>query len=122
MCQIHVHIPTNEEYASLNVASAVQVLAYEMRMGILSHQGELDAQYEGDWGVTWDNELANQGEINGFIAHLEQTLVDIEFLDPTNPKQLMPRLRRLFQRAMPDKVEINILRGILKMVSRSRDK
>lgn len=122
MCQIHIHIPTNQEYASLNVASAVQVLAYEMRMGILSHQGELDIQYEGNWGVSWDNELANQGEINGFMAHLEQTLVDIEFLDPTNPKQLMPRLRRLFQRAMPDKVEINILRGILKMIGRSQSK
>jgi len=122
MCQVHIHIPTNEEYASLNVASAVQVMCYEMRMGILAHQGELDAQYDGNWGVNWDNELANQGEINGFIAHLEQTLVDIEFLDPTNPKQLMPRLRRLFQRAMPDKVEINILRGILKMVNRASNK
>ncbi len=122
MCQVHIHIPTNQEYASLNVASAVQVLAYEMRMGILAHQGELDIQYEGDWGVSWDNELANQGEINGFMTHLEKTLVDIEFLDPTNPKQLMPRLRRLFQRAMPDKVEINILRGILKMIGRAQDK
>lgn len=122
MCQVHIHIPTNQEYASLNVASAVQVLAYEMRMGILAYQGELDIQYEGDWGVSWDNELANQGEINGFMTHLEKTLVDIEFLDPTNPKQLMPRLRRLFQRAMPDKVEINILRGILKMIGRAQDK
>lgn len=122
MCQVHIHIPTNEEYASLNVASAVQVLAYEMRMGVLAHQGQLDLQYKGDWGVSWDNELANQAEINGFIAHLEQTLVDIEFLDPNNPKQLMPRLRRLFQRAMPDKVEVNILRGILKMIGRSQNK
>lgn len=120
-CQVHIHIPTNEEYSSLNVASAVQVLGYEMRMAILAHQGKLDADYSGQWGVEWDNELANQGEINGFIQHLEQTLVDIEFLDPNNPKQLMPRLRRLFQRAMPDKVEINILRGILKMVGKSRN-
>ena len=92
-----------------------------MRMAILAHQGKLDADYSGQWGVEWDNELANQGEINGFIQHLEQTLVEIGFLDPNNPKQLMPRLRRLFQRAMPDKVEINILRGILKMIGKSRN-
>ena len=122
MCQVHIHIPTNEEYASLNVASAVQVLAYEMRMGILAHQGKLDADYSGAWGVSWDNELATQGELNGFMNHLEQTLLDIEFLDPTNPKQLMPKLRRLFQRAMPDKVEVNILRGILKMINRASGK
>jgi tRNA (cytidine32/uridine32-2'-O)-methyltransferase len=118
-CQVHIHIPTNEEYSSLNVASAVQVMAYELRMAVLSHEGQLEADYSGTWGVEWDNELANQQELNGFIQHLEQTLVEIDFLDPNNPKQLMPRLRRLFQRAMPDKVEVNILRGILKMVGRA---
>ena len=122
MCQVHVHIPTNEAFSSLNVASAVQVLSYEMRMAILASTGKLDADYSGDWGVSWDNDLANQAEINGFIEHLERTLVDIEFLDPTNPRQLMPRLRRLFQRAVPDKIEINILRGILNMVKRNHDK
>jgi tRNA (cytidine32/uridine32-2'-O)-methyltransferase len=121
-CQVHIHIPANEEYGSLNVASAVQVLAYEMRMAVLSHEGKLDADYSGTWGVEWDNDLANQGEITGFIQHLEQTLVEVGFLDPDNPKQLMSRLRRLFQRAMPDKVEINILRGILKMISRNNSK
>jgi len=118
-CQVHIHIPTNEEYSSLNVASAVQVMAYELRMAVLSHEGKLEADYSGTWGVEWDNELANQQELNGFIQHLEQTLVEIDFLDPNNPKMLMPRLRRLFQRAMPDKVEVNILRGILKMVGRA---
>jgi tRNA (cytidine32/uridine32-2'-O)-methyltransferase len=93
-----------------------------MRMAILSHQGKLEADYSGQWGVDWDNDLANQGEINGFIQHLEQTLVEIDFLDPNNPKQLMPRLRRLFQRAMPDKIEINILRGILKMIGKNNSK
>ncbi len=121
MCQVHVHIPTNEEFSSLNVASAVQVMTYEMRMAILAFTGKLDAEYSGDWGVSWDHDLANQGEINGFIEHLEKTLVDIEFLDPTNPRQLMPRLRRLFQRAVPDKIEINILRGILNMIKRNHD-
>ncbi len=118
MCQVHVHIPTNEEFSSLNVASAVQVLSYEMRMAVLAATGKLEADYSGDWGVSWDNDLANQAEINGFIEHLESTLVEIDFLDPTNPRQLMPRLRRLFQRAVPDKIEINILRGILNSVKK----
>lgn len=121
-CHVHIHIPANPEYGSLNVASAVQVLAYEVRMAVLAYQGQIDADYGGTWGVEWDNELASHGEINGFIEHLQSTLVDIEFLDPNNPKQLMPRLRRLFQRAMPDKVEINILRGILKMIGRQTSK
>ena len=47
------------------------------------------------------------------FTHLEQTMIDIEFLDPDNPRQLMPRLRRLFLRAFPDKIEVNVLRGIL---------
>ncbi len=119
-CHVHVHIPTNPDYASLNVAAAVQVLTYEMRMAVLDAQDQLDAAYDGTWGVNWDHELANQGELNSFFTHLESTLVDIEFLDPNNPKQLMPKLRRLFQRAAPDKVEINILRGVLKMMGRAQ--
>ena len=119
-CQVHIHIPTSPDYSSLNVASAVQVLCYEIRMAALAATGELDIEYSGNWGVAWDNDLANQQEMNGFFQHLEQTLVDIDFLDPNNPKQLMPRLRRLFQRAAPDKIEVNILRGVLKMIGRQR--
>ena len=119
-CQVHIHVPTNPDYSSLNVAAAVQVLCYELRMTALAQSGELDQDYAGQWGVSWDQDLATQNDMNGFFQHLEQTLVEIEFLDPNNPKQLMPRLRRLFQRAAPDKTEVNILRGILKMVLRNR--
>jgi len=121
-CQVHIHVPTNPDYSSLNVAAAVQVLCYEIRMTHLDDSGELAADYAGQWGVSWDNELATQNEMNGFFQHLEETLVEIDFLDPNNPKQLMPRLRRLFQRAAPDKIEVNILRGILKMVLKNRGK
>jgi tRNA (cytidine32/uridine32-2'-O)-methyltransferase len=70
------------------------------------------------WGVEWDVDLADQGELERLFEHLERTLVEVEFLDPNNPRQLMPRLRRLLQRALPDKVEVNVLRGILTAIER----
>jgi tRNA (cytidine32/uridine32-2'-O)-methyltransferase len=72
--------------------------------------------------VDWDVELADQKEIELMFNHLEQTLIDIKFLEPDNPRQLMTRLRRLFLRALPDKVEINILRGILTKINRAISK
>ncbi|MFB9887082.1 tRNA (cytosine(32)/uridine(32)-2'-O)-methyltransferase TrmJ [Balneatrix alpica] len=108
-CQFHVHIPTNPDFSSLNVAAAVQVLSYELRMRQLA-DAEVEAPY---WGVDWDIKLATSDEVERFFVHLEQALIDIDFLDPHNPRQLMPRLRRLFMRARLDQVEVNVLRGIL---------
>jgi tRNA (cytidine32/uridine32-2'-O)-methyltransferase len=71
------------------------------------------------WGVDWDIELADQKENELMFNHLEQTLIDIKFLEPDNPRQLMTRLRRLLLRAVPDKVEVNIIRGILTKINRS---
>jgi tRNA (cytidine32/uridine32-2'-O)-methyltransferase len=119
-CHVHVNIPANPDYASLNLAAAVQVIAYEVRMAYLAANEQLQQVGDGQWGVSWDHPLATQQELNGFFQHLEETLVEIDFLDPNNPKQLMPRLRRLFQRAAPDKIEVNILRGILNMVRVAR--
>lgn len=115
-CDAHVHIPTNPDYSSLNLAMAVQVLGYEIRMHLLDYVKPEDDS----WGVSWDQPMAERQELEGFFAHLEQTLVDIEFLDPNNPKQLMPRLRRVFQRTALDKVELNILRGILKHIQKKQ--
>lgn len=103
-CNYLVHIPTNPEFSSLNVAAAVQVLSYEARVAVLGHQAR-DA-VEKDRPATAD-------EVDGFYQHLEQTLIDTEFLDPGNPRQLMRRLRRLFNRVQLESVEVNILRGIL---------
>lgn len=112
LCHQHVHIPTNPSFSSLNVAAAVQVISYEMRMALVENQpGEAPR-----WGTPWDIELASSKELEQLFDHMEKTLVDIEFLDPENPRQLMPRLRRLFLRAVPDKVEVNVLRGILKKI------
>lgn len=127
LCHAHVHIPTEESFSSLNVSQAVQLLSYEMRLAVLATQGmEQPVAAEGSvadthhqpWGVEWDHPLASHGDLNGMMLHLEQTLLDIGFLDPNTPKQLMSRMRRLFQRAALDNTEVNILRGILATVQR----
>lgn len=114
LCHHHVHIPADEGFSSLNLAAAVQVIAYELRMMALSGERAQAPR----WGTEWDIELAESGELERLFEHLERTLVEIDFLNPDNPRQLMPRLRRLLLRAVPDKVEVNVLRGILTAVNR----
>lgn len=103
-CHALVHIPSNPNYSSLNLAQAVQVLAYEVYM----------ARQGGEWqGSPPEAPPCSAAEMERFYAHLEQTVIELGFLDPANPRQLMRRLRRLFQRIQPDNNEMNILRGIL---------
>lgn len=102
-CRQLMTIPVNPEYGSLNLAAAVQVVAYELRMC------SVDAVPVSD-GFP----LATFEEVDRFYDHLERTLTKIGFLDPRHPKRLMTRLRRLFARAGLEKEEVNILRGILK--------
>ncbi len=105
-CQYLVNITSNPDYSSLNLAQAVQILAYELRVAA---QGFSDISIAPlDW------EPVDDQQMEGLFEHLEQTLLDIRFLNPKQPKRLMLRLRRLFNRARPDQNEINILRGILK--------
>ena len=104
-CHQLVHIDTNPDYGSLNLAQAVQVMAYELRMAAVGESGKKIAP--SDWVPV------DAGQMELFFVHLEETLLDIQFLNPDQPKRLMARLRRLFNRARPDQNEINILRGIL---------
>lgn len=107
-CTHLVHIPANPEYASLNIAMAVQVITYELRIAALSEtQGE-------DRLVSEPMEApAPIAQMEGFFVHLEQALHDIGFLQPGREGKIMHRLRRLFHRAAPGERELNILRGIL---------
>ncbi len=105
LCNYHVHIPANPAYSSLNLAAAVQVLSYEIMMAAGAGKQE-PTPASGDVPATAE-------EVERFYGHLEQALTDIGFLDPTNPRQLMRRLRRLFNRAGLETTEVNILRGIL---------
>lgn len=114
-CHQHVHIPVNESFSSLNIAAAVQVIAYELRMAIVEEQAAADKP---QWGTEWDVELADNRELELMFEHLQQTLIDVEFLDPEKPRNLMPRLRRLLLRAVPDKVEVNVLRGMLSAIQK----
>lgn len=116
LCQHHVCIPSVQEFSSLNIGAAVQVIAYEMRMAFL--QGKEDIVTP-QWGTKWDAELASQQELELLFEHFEQSMVETGFLDPQNPRQLMTRLRRLIMRALPDKIEVNILRGMLTSIKKS---
>ena len=107
VCNLHLNIPTSEAYSSLNLAMAVQIVAYELRM--LQSAANLP-ESETD---QWDAPFASSDNMERFYTHLEETLVDIEFLDPAAPRQLMSRLRRLYSRVRLDEMELNILRGIL---------
>lgn len=116
-CHFHLNIPTGEEYASLNLAAAVQVVCYELRMtavgdGLPSVKKNVADMRE------WDMPPANSTMMELFYEHLEKVLVDIEFLDPETPRQTMARLRRLFNRMRLDEMEVSMLRGILKSAER----
>jgi len=108
-CDQLVHIPANPGYSSLNLAMAVQILCYELRMAQDPEFGIVNA------GEREDREapLATAAELDGFHQHLEAVLSEVGFLKTDHPKQLKLRLRRIFHRSNPDQTEINILRGML---------
>ena len=113
LCHQLMHIPSNPDYSSLNIAAAVQVMAYELKMA--NDAGQTPASL-----VDADELPVGADEMARFYEHLQTTLVDIGFLDPDNPRVMMRRLRRLFNRARPNLVEMNILRGILTAAQRPR--
>jgi len=106
LCRIPITIPTNPDYASLNLGAAVQVMCYELRLAVLDPGKPLQSQQP-------EFEHAAFDDIQRLYAHLEEALTETGFLNPAQPKRLMPRLRRLFDRAGLEKDEVNILRGML---------
>jgi tRNA/rRNA methyltransferase len=107
-CHAALQIPTNPDYGSLNLAAAMQVVAYEWRMAL----GGFGAPQAAPASSTADAQA-----VAGMLQHWEQALVEIGFLDPAAPKKLMPRLNQLFNRAQPTPEEIHILRGVAKSMS-----
>jgi TrmH family RNA methyltransferase len=105
-CQAVVTIPASPDYGSLNVAAAVQVLAYELRVATLGESRSARTA----------SPMPAHEDMRRFYRHLQEVLVETAFLDPSNPRLLMRRLIRLFNRAAPDQNELNILRGILTAV------
>jgi tRNA/rRNA methyltransferase len=109
-CQMTINIPTNPDYSSLNLASAVQLIAYELHMAIPDIE-----QQEQEHQVRTP---AKFNDIEFFYEHLERVMVSSDFLNPAEPKRLMQRMRRLFSRARLEREEVNILRGILTAVEK----
>lgn len=111
-CGLLASIPVDPEFSSLNVAAAVQVFCYELRIAC-----------GGTLPVPKDEQLATHEEVEAFYGHLESTMVKTGFLNPAHPRKLMLRLRRLFGRSRLQVEEVNILRGILSslITSKKRD-
>lgn len=109
ICQELFYIPTENNYNSLNIAQAIQIITYELRKQTTKDDRlakKREPQYAGDLPATHD-------AMEGFFNHLERTLIQSEFLDPENPKHLMRKLRLLYKKADLTQEEINILRGAL---------
>lgn len=111
-CQRLVHIPANPEYSSLNLAQAIQLIAYEARIALQAINTQADHLLKKTDPI---NRASNQ-DIEAMFTHLEQALVALRFLNPEQPKKLMPRLRQLFARSHLEVEEVNILRGIAKAI------
>jgi tRNA/rRNA methyltransferase len=110
-CHAALSIPTAPGYGSLNLAAAIQVIAYEWRVALGGFAPAAAGVRPPD--------LADARAVAGMLAHWEQALVEIGFLDPGAPKKLMPRLNQLFNRAQLTTEEIHILRGVAKAMSQA---
>jgi tRNA/rRNA methyltransferase len=106
-CHVCLSIPSNPKFGSLNLGAALQVIAYDWREALAAYPVEV---------ATETPVLADAAQVAGMLAHLEQALTHIGFLDPASPKKLMPRLNQLFNRAGLTQEEIHILRGMAKMM------
>jgi tRNA (cytidine32/uridine32-2'-O)-methyltransferase len=109
-CHYHIHIPSNPEYSSLNLSQAVQIIAYELRMKLLTPTADVSMRHD---------EYASFDEIEQFYEHLKEVFIEINFLKEANPRRLMLRVRRLFNRVNLEKMEVSILRGMLSQVQKS---
>ncbi|MFZ6742548.1 RNA methyltransferase [Undibacterium sp. JH2W] len=108
-CHALINIPANPAYSSLNLAQAIQLLSYESRMAE-------DSGLSIAGNIGFQGQLAAVDEIDGMYKHLEEALVAIEFLNPDNPRKLMPRLKRMLSRTQLEIEEVNILRGIARKI------
>ena len=121
LANYHVTIPVNTDYGVLNVAQAIQVICYELRMATLALV-EQKENTEATMPVTetesmqWDEPLVTHEQMQQFYPHIEKMLAEIEFMDPKNPRLLPLRLRRLFGRIQLDRMEYHLLRGIFTRV------
>ncbi len=110
MCNLHVHIPSDPEYSSLNLSQAVQILAYEIRLAYLK-ENERNEDY-------WDVDLANNEQTERLINHMDELMQEVNFYDSENPRKLLVRVRRFFKRSKIDVMEANIFRGFFATIQK----
>jgi len=115
-CQLVAMIQANPEYSSLNLAAAVQIMCYELRMAALDQSNLQDDSLSPNVMP----EYATIDNLEAFYAHLEETLLHIGYLNPSHPKKLMERMRRIYARAALEKEEVNLLRGVLTLTQAPR--
>ena len=115
-CDRLLTIPTSAEFSSLNLGSAVQLLSYELRVAAL---GDTLPQTR---ATPFESPPATREEVEGFFGQLERAMVGSGFMDPAQPKRLVPKLRRMFGRAGLEKDEVNILRGLLSALNPASSK
>ena len=109
LCNLHVHIPADPEYSSLNLAQAVQILVYEIRVSILKDQ---------ECEEYWDVDLATNEQTERLIDHMDELMKEVEFYDVQNPRKLLLRVRRFFKRSRIDVMEANIFRGLFAAIQK----
>ena len=109
LCNLHVHIPSDPDYSSLNLSQAVQILTYEIRFCLLEQQENQN---------NWDVELANNEQTERLIAHMDELMQEVEFYDIDNPRKLLLRVRRFFKRSRIDVMEANIFRGLFSTIQK----
>ena len=115
-CQWLVTIPADPDYSSLNLAQAVQIIAFSLRQTVLEAAGGFSAD---DAAHAYPRDpLADHAALERLFAHLEQALIAVGHLDPDAPKRMMPRLRRLIGRAAPDRADVDLLRGLCSRIER----
>lgn len=112
-CHVVLSIPTNPHFGSLNLASALQVIAYDWRQAL----GGFDVQ-----PAVVPAEAADARQVAGLLAHWEEALVAVGYLDPEAPKKLMPRLNQFFNRAAVTQEEVHILRGVAKAMLQAAER
>ena len=115
LCNLHVHIPTTEEYSSLNLAQAVQIMTYEIRMSFIEIEN-LENNQE------WDVDLASAEQTERLIEHMDELMKELEFYDTENPRKLLMRVRRFFKRSGIDVMETNIFRGLFSTIQKKLNK
>ena len=109
LCQYHIHIPVEEDFSSLNLASAVLLVAYELRISCLKPRSKV---------LERDSELASLGQLNGLSEHCREVMIKLGMLNPNQPKKLIMRIQRLLNRSELEVNELNILRGFLSAVDK----